>query len=530
MADPGGNLTASIHDTLYAGVLMTAAAAAAWPPRAVQDRRRPVRLPSSLVVAAAVALPVPYALLVAVSALATSGGAGLAGALAPGVRGILVGFLGAIVAQAAGAALPPLAPLAAGAIVASAMTVTVLTLERALGARSAAFDEAAAAVVNVVAAALLVAAIRAGDLGMVAGSSALLVLAGHALHARARERARAEADRAALRARSAELTTLHAIGREVLATVDTERIFAIIERECRKIFEVAFFFIGVLDKDTNEIRITYRSATDDAQQQTVRPLANDLASWIVLAKRPVRVDDAALEANALPFRPHIVNDRTRSLLASPLLVGERVIGVLSVQSARPAAYDDHQLSVLSTIAQQAAVAVENARHHRSATIDSLTRLPLRDVFFHRVEDEHRRAKRYAGSFSLLMLDLDGFKKINDRYGHIAGDLYLRAVGTAIKARMRGADLACRYGGDEFCILLPATDLAGARQIAERLRQTIARLVVDVDGGTLRSTVSIGVASYPEHDTGETNALLLRADAALYQAKRAGRDRVVPYAA
>ena len=96
--------------------------------------------------------------------------------------------------------------------------------------------------------------------------------------------------------------------------------------------------------------------------------------------------------------------------------------------------------------------------------------------------------------------------------------------------MRGADLACRYGGDEFCILLPETDLAGARPIAERLRAEIAALAVEVDATTIRTTVSVGVASYPDHATGDLKGLLLRADQALYQAKRAGRDRVVPFAA
>jgi diguanylate cyclase (GGDEF)-like protein len=146
----------------------------------------------------------------------------------------------------------------------------------------------------------------------------------------------------------------------------------------------------------------------------------------------------------------------------------------------------------------------DAHHYTLATIDSLTGLHLRDYFFRRFEEEYTRVRRYAGAFSILMLDLDGFKEINDRHGHLAGDRYLRALGAAIRARMRGADLACRYGGDEFCILLPETDLAGARPIAERLRQALARLVVDVEEASLRTTVD-RIASYPEHDTGEIRA-------------------------
>jgi diguanylate cyclase (GGDEF)-like protein len=346
--------------------------------------------------------------------------------------------------------------------------------------------------------------------------------------ANARNDVRATND--ALASRVSELATVHAIGREILATLDPQRIFEIVERECRKIFDVDFFFIGILDRDTSEIRIAYRASGEDAPTNTSRPLSDGLAAWIVREKRALRIDDASAEEPALPFHPHMVHKDVRSVLAVPLLVGERVVGVLSLQSRRPRAYDEHQLSVLATIAQQAAVAVENAHHYTLATIDSLTGLHLRDYFFRRFEEEYTRVKRYAGTFSILMLDLDGFKEINDHHGHLAGDRYLRALGAAIRTRMRGADLACRYGGDEFCILLPETDLAGARPIAERLRLALARLVVDVEGASLRTTVSIGIATYPEHDTGEIKGLLLRADQALYQAKRAGRDRVVPFAA
>jgi diguanylate cyclase (GGDEF)-like protein len=174
--------------------------------------------------------------------------------------------------------------------------------------------------------------------------------------------------------------------------------------------------------------------------------------------------------------------------------------------------------------------MENARHHEMATIDSLTRLFLRDYFFRRLEEEYERARRYRGSFALLMMDLDTFKEINDDHGHLAGDRYLRALGAVVRDRLRAADLACRYGGDEFCLLLPETDAAGALAFGERVRAAVSDLVVEGEGFRLRTTISVGVAFFPEHDTGDLRDLLLRADQALYQAKRAGRNRVVPFAA
>ena len=357
---------------------------------------------------------------------------------------------------------------------------------------------------------------------------ALLVAVQRLLRSRWRDRAALRRTQDALTARTTEIATLHAIGREILATVDGDRVLALVERECRKIFEVDHFVIGVLDRDTGQLRIVERGRADEPARQALRPIADGLVSWVMREKRDMRIDDLAA-ARDLGIALAEGDDGLRSALAVPLLVEGNAVGVLSVQSRAAGAYDDHQLAVLATIGQQAAVAVENARHHALATVDSLTGLYLRDTFFRRLQEEHARAKRYDGAYALLMLDLDGFKGINDREGHLAGDRYLRAAGAAIRSRLRGADVACRYGGDEFCVLLPETDLDGARPIAERLRAAIADLVVDLDTGSVRTTCSIGVSVHPDHAGGDVRALLLRADQALYQAKRAGRDRVAAYA-
>lgn len=488
-----------------------------------------LRLAPACLVAASIALPPLDAAAVAAAALAASGGAGLSGARRSGWRAVLAGAVGSAAALGAARALPPMHPLLAGAIVYAVLagiSTSFAVLLRAPGAapglRLALWE-----LVNIPAALVLVDRLRAGNVATLASALILLAAAGYALAALARAREGLTATHETLASRVSELATLHAIGRDIVTTLDRDRVFAIVERECRKIFDVDFFLIGVLDRDTNEIRISYRSRDDDAPREAVRPLGDGLASWIVREKRALRVDDVADEG--LPFRPETVDPAVRSALAVPLLVDDRVVGVLSVQSRRPHAYDEHHLSVLATIGQQTAVAIENARHYALTTTDSLTGLYLRDAFFRRLEDEYTRAKRYDAAFAVLMLDLDGFKEINDRHGHAAGDRYLRAAGAAIKDRLRGADLACRYGGDEFCLLLPETDLAGAGAIAERVRQSVAGLVVPGDGASLHATVSIGVAAFPDHDAGDLKALLLRADQALYHAKRAGRDRVVSFA-
>lgn len=317
----------------------------------------------------------------------------------------------------------------------------------------------------------------------------------------------------ALASRIAELQTLHATGRELSTTLDPQRILDIVERECRKTFSVDGFFIGRCDPETNELTAKAAAPLDDA-----------LASWILRDKRGFAVDDAATPADAAG-RPPFPEGAAGSVLAVPLLVGERAVGLICLHNRTRGAFDEHQLSVLSTIAQQAASALESARRHALATIDAVTGLVLREEFLRQLEDEYVRGKRYPRAFSLLMLDLDAFKDVNDRQGHAAGDRYLRELGAAVKGRLRAADVGSRYGGDELCVLLPETELAGAGLLAERLREAVAHLVVDVDGTPVRTTASIGIASFPAHDTGASRGLLVRADEALHRAKRAGGNRV-----
>jgi diguanylate cyclase (GGDEF)-like protein len=254
------------------------------------------------------------------------------------------------------------------------------------------------------------------------------------------------------------------------------------------------------------------------------PLTDALVAWILRDKRPLLVDDLAVKPEPSP-RPPFAEGGSGSVLAVPLLVGERPLGLVAVHSASPRAFDEHQVSFLVTIAQQAASSLDAAQRQSSATTDALTGLTLREEFLRQLEAEYLRAKRYPRVFSILVLDLDGFKEVNEQLGHDAGDRYLRELGAAIKDRLRAADTGCRYGGDELCILLPETEFDAAGRLAERLRQTVARLVVDVNGSPVRATASVGISTYPNHDTGTAKGLLLRAEQAVHHAKRGGRNRV-----
>jgi diguanylate cyclase (GGDEF)-like protein len=165
---------------------------------------------------------------------------------------------------------------------------------------------------------------------------------------------------------------------------------------------------------------------------------------------------------------------------------------------------------------------------RLSTVDSLTELHNRAFFFNAVDHEIQRCLRFGRGFCLLMMDLDGLKSINDRYGHYQGDLVLRVVAELIRTGLRGVDVAARYGGDEFVALLPETDPSGAYVVAEKIRQLVSELLIESGGHQIATSLSIGVVSYP--DDGETaDELMIAADEAMYSSKRLGKNRVVGYA-
>jgi diguanylate cyclase (GGDEF)-like protein len=173
--------------------------------------------------------------------------------------------------------------------------------------------------------------------------------------------------------------------------------------------------------------------------------------------------------------------------------------------------------------------LENARLHRiverQALVDGLTGLANRRHLDQELASVLARAERAGGTAALILADLDDFKAVNDRHGHACGDLVLREFATLMHEVVREGDTAGRWGGEEFALLLPDTDVEGAERVAERLRRGLeSQVILSPEGQPLRVTVSLGVAGYPE--AGGRVELVDAADEALYRAKRAGKNRVV----
>jgi diguanylate cyclase (GGDEF)-like protein len=534
------NHAALIEAPLLPLALMLAAALAAYL-GSMRAGSPAVRLSCIFVIAGILLLPAPAGLLIAIAALAVGRGAGVAGLYDKGIPAFVAAAAAVALAQLNNWQIWPAVSadtfdaLLRGAIAFCIIQLSSMALSFLLYAEKRHWSRKAKRallrcvlleMLNIPAAWML-AGLLARTLWVQAAVLGGLVLAGEYTLLRLASTLGALKDsRDALASRMSELETLHAIGREVLSSMEPARVFAVIERECRKIIDVDYFYIALAEPDSSQISAVYRHRRESAAERAPLALKGGLASLVAREKRGVRIDDLRNCQDRTLLDDGIVEGSHRSAMAVPLVVEERVTGVLAVHSNRAGVYDDHKLSVLTTVAQQAAVAIENARHYKIATVDSLTGFQLRDPFFKRLNEEYRRASRYGGRFSLLMIDLDQFKEINDHNGHLGGDRYLQSVSSTIREQLRSADIPCRYGGDEFCMLLPETDLAGAQTIAERIRVAVARHIAGFEGAALRTTASIGIASYPEHGAPDARSLLRLADEALYRAKSAGRDCVV----
>ncbi len=248
--------------------------------------------------------------------------------------------------------------------------------------------------------------------------------------------------------------------------------------------------------------------------------------WASQHRTTLLVADAAKDFR---FRTETAEGLARSLMLAPLLVEGRVTGILRAESAYPGMFTPDDLRLFTILADLASAAAENARLYQRtqelAITDGLTGLYLRRFFNQRLEEEISRFTEHGTPFSLLIMDLDHFKRINDRLGHLVGDQVLAQLAEVLRGETRITDILCRFGGEEFALLLPSTPCSSGLVLAERIRSHVAQRPFLVLQESLSLAVSIGLAGCPDHGRG-TELLIKAADEALYAAKRAGRNRVM----
>ncbi len=276
--------------------------------------------------------------------------------------------------------------------------------------------------------------------------------------------------------------------------------------------------VSLLAKENTEDVLVIRAASGlrEAIKGTVFPRGKGLAWAVMDSGTPLLITD--LRAEPRWARP---DSRIRAGIYAPLVVHRRPIGVVSAYRGAVGGFTESDLNLLTVVARYLAGAVEVARLHEQlkalAATDSLTGLANRRAFLDRLQSEIARSQRRGYEFSVVLLDLDRFKSINDIHGHAVGDQVLIRVAEALSQALRQSDLAGRFGGDEFILLLPESKRAQAAEIVDRLR-TAPIFIPDRGGRELRTTFSWGIATWP-HDGPAAERLLQMADRRLYAMKR-----------
>ena len=250
--------------------------------------------------------------------------------------------------------------------------------------------------------------------------------------------------------------------------------------------------------------------------------------WVLKQRQPLVITDIQKDFRfSLDERDESLK-RWRSLVIAPVISKERVIALLRLNSATPKTYTPDDLRLLDIISGLASVAIDNAllykRTEELATKDGLTGLYVHRYFLERFQEEQERAKLTKTFLSLLMCDLDHFKRYNDRYGHTAGDILLKRIAEILVKNSKDDSVVARYGGEEFCIILPEMDSIHAKKIAEKIRKAVEEEILVIRRARTRITISIGVVTYPK-DATTPEELIRLADSAMYKAKQRGRNQV-----
>ncbi len=317
---------------------------------------------------------------------------------------------------------------------------------------------------------------------------------------------------------SRELRIIYRIAQETTAVLELATLLARIVNIIRDV--MGYYLVSILlpsDKQTELCVGAYSGYERDITGMTIS-LKEGITGWVFTHGTPLLIPDVQKDARYVGLDPKV-----RSELTFPLVSHGRVVGVLNVESDQLDGFSENDLGLMTAVGSQLASNLEVAQLHdrlkREASHDPLTRLFNRRLFLDRLEEEIARAQQNALPFSIIFLDVDELKRINDTYGHLAGDALLREVANALMDAVRGEDLVARYGGDEFVLLLPSTGASAAASVSQRITDGIARHrfmagreLLEIPG------VSLGVATFP--DQGRTvEQLLAAADATLYEQKR-----------
>ncbi len=328
-----------------------------------------------------------------------------------------------------------------------------------------------------------------------------------------------------------EVNIYNKIGKALTSSLDIREVLQKIMQTIADYFRPDNWSLLLLDEKTNELYFEIVVGEVSHRIKDIRiKLGEGIAGWVALHGEPLLVSDVTKEPRFLQKIDRISDFETESVIAVPMKIQNKVLGVIEIIStSEPLSLSKGDLDILATVADYAAIAMENSRNYRRVqelTItDDVTGLynsrHLHDI----IRKEIDRFERYHTPFSIIFFDLDFFKRINDSYGHLVGSSTLAKVGKVIVKNIRKVDMAARYGGDEFVVVLPQTNKSQAHHAADRLRNAINREVFFTEEGfNIKVTASFGVATFGEDATSK-DELLRAVDEAMYRVKETSKDAV-----
>lgn len=318
--------------------------------------------------------------------------------------------------------------------------------------------------------------------------------------------------------RAHQFAFLNSVSKTAISSDDAEQMLSEIVAHIQKNFRFDHIGIGILDYATKEIEIKAEAGT------TAHEKGKKIGVTSGIIGRVARTGEA-VTVHVSPDAPQGLLPSARSVLCIPITYGESLLGVLNVESETENAFSAEDRLVMNTLADLLATALHNSfvfqKLQQQSITDSLTSIKTRRYFWEALTAEWKRASRSGRPFSVVLIDLDKFKEVNDTFGHMEGDLVLARVGRLLEQKCRQSNVVARYGGDEFVILMPETSVEQAQILAERLRLWLA---TDPMLNEHHITGSFGVASFPVHGFSAEDIIRV-ADSGMYVSKKAGGDRV-----
>ena len=327
-----------------------------------------------------------------------------------------------------------------------------------------------------------------------------------------------------------ELSIFHDVAKALTSSLNLNSVLQTIMDKMAEYFRPDTWSLLMVDEARDELY--FAIAVGDAAEmlQAVRlRVGEGIAGWVAKHGEPLFVPDVYKDQRFTKRVDEMTKLRTRSIICVPLKCKQRVLGVIQLINAPMDNFAEKEMFLLQALCDYAAIAIDNAkaveRIQELTITDDCTGLFNARHLYKCLEAEVYRSARFGYEFSVIFLDLDHFKKVNDTHGHLIGSRLLAEVGYSVKANLRLIDSAFRYGGDEFVVLLPQTGKDAALLVARRLRDVFRQThYLKEDGVNLNIRASIGLATYP-HDAKSAHEIIRQADEMMYMVKNSTRDNI-----